>query len=326
MRAVLIAHPPADRRRSASIPIRRPARAAPWSASPPRPIVPLDLLCATGTSYFGAPPLPYVPGVQGVGVVEQSDSVPAGTRVWFATKAGMAPGDGSLAELCAVPDADLVPDQRPSPSDAAVAALGTSALAAWMSLTWRARLQPGETVLVLGAGGAVGQAAIAAARLLGAGRVVAVCRPAASEERARRGRGRRRRARHRRRRRPRGGDLGRHRRARSTSSSTRSSASRPPRRPVCSVRAAGWSTWAGPRRTGATFSSAMLRSRSLEVLGYTNNAITPEQRLEAFTSLIRYAAEGRIRVAFETCPLQRADEAWSRQASGDTDGRLVLQV
>src|SRR4051794_6944137 len=30
------------------------------------PIVPLDLLCATGTSYFGAPPLPYVPGVQGV--------------------------------------------------------------------------------------------------------------------------------------------------------------------------------------------------------------------------------------------------------------------
>ncbi len=60
----------------------------------------------------------------------------------------------------------------------------------------------------------------------------------------------------------------------------------------------------------------MLRSRSLEVLGYTNNAITPEQRLEAFTSVIRYAAEGRIRVAFETCPLQRADEAWARQASG----------
>ena len=36
------------------------------------PLVPLDLLCASGTSYFGRPPVPYVPGVQGVGRVEQS--------------------------------------------------------------------------------------------------------------------------------------------------------------------------------------------------------------------------------------------------------------
>ena len=33
------------------------------------PVVPLDLLCASGTSYFGVPPTPYVPGVQGVGLV-----------------------------------------------------------------------------------------------------------------------------------------------------------------------------------------------------------------------------------------------------------------
>src|SRR5215212_2979275 len=64
------------------------------------PIVPLDLLCATGTSYFGQQPLPYVPGVQGVGTVSTSADLPAGSRVWFATSAGMAPGDGSLAELC----------------------------------------------------------------------------------------------------------------------------------------------------------------------------------------------------------------------------------
>ena len=72
------------------------------------PVVPLDLLCASGTSYFGPPPLPYVPGVQGVGVVEQSAVVDPGTRVFFATSAGMSPGDGSFAERCAVPDADLV--------------------------------------------------------------------------------------------------------------------------------------------------------------------------------------------------------------------------
>src|SRR6185437_9862679 len=35
------------------------------------PIVPLDLLCASGASYFGVPSVPYVPGVQGVGVVAE---------------------------------------------------------------------------------------------------------------------------------------------------------------------------------------------------------------------------------------------------------------
>jgi NADPH:quinone reductase-like Zn-dependent oxidoreductase len=47
------------------------------------PLVPLDLLCASGTSYFGAPALPYVPGVQGVGVTE------AGDRVWVSSSAAM---------------------------------------------------------------------------------------------------------------------------------------------------------------------------------------------------------------------------------------------
>ena len=36
------------------------------------PVVPLDVLCASGTSYFGRRRTPYVPGVQGVGVVEES--------------------------------------------------------------------------------------------------------------------------------------------------------------------------------------------------------------------------------------------------------------
>ena len=65
------------------------------------PIVPLDLLCASGTSYFGTPRTPYVPGVQGVGTVD-------GRTVWFPTTAGMAPGDGSMAELAAVAERDLV--------------------------------------------------------------------------------------------------------------------------------------------------------------------------------------------------------------------------
>ena len=140
------------------------------------PIVPLDLLCASGTSYFGPPPLPYVPGVQGVGVVEQSDRLEPGTRVFFTSQAGMSAGDGSLAQRCSVADADVIADRTRQLPDAAVAAIGLSGVAAWMALSWRAGLQPGETVIVLGASGAVGQAAIGAARALGAGRVVAVCR------------------------------------------------------------------------------------------------------------------------------------------------------
>ena len=55
------------------------------------PVVPLDVFCASGVSYFGRPTTPYVPGVQGVGRIEQSDLLPTGTPVWFATSAGMSP-------------------------------------------------------------------------------------------------------------------------------------------------------------------------------------------------------------------------------------------
>src|SRR3954468_4388867 len=108
-------------------------------------VAPLDLLCATGTSYFGPPPLPYVPGVQGVGVVVRGDGPPPGSRVWFSTDAGMRPGDGSLAEAAVVPSDRLVPLPSQVP-DADVAALGLSAVAAWMALTWRGQLRPGDRV------------------------------------------------------------------------------------------------------------------------------------------------------------------------------------
>ncbi|TMR12035.1 zinc-binding dehydrogenase, partial [Nonomuraea zeae] len=140
------------------------------------PITPLDLLCASGTSYFGAPALPYVPGVQGVGTV-------GGRLVWFPTPAGMAPGDGSMAELALARAEDLV--ELPAGADpVAVAALGLSAVAAYLALTWRGELAAGEQVLVLGAGGVVGQAAVQLARIAGARRVVAAARSAAGLARA----------------------------------------------------------------------------------------------------------------------------------------------
>src|ERR1700759_3473022 len=73
------------------------------------PITPLDLLCASGTSYFGPPALPYVPGVQGVGLVVRSSTVPAGTMAASSTTPGVGPGDGSLRECSWGADDDRLP-------------------------------------------------------------------------------------------------------------------------------------------------------------------------------------------------------------------------
>src|SRR5689334_7215518 len=147
------------------------------------PISPLDLLCASGKSYFGAPQLPYIPGVQGVGVVVEADTLTPGHRVWFTCDAGMKPGDGSMALYCVIQEASALALPEEVDTDLA-AALGLSAIAAWMALTWRGHLQPGEQVLVLGASGAVGQVAVQAAKLLGAGRVIAASRDEKARTRA----------------------------------------------------------------------------------------------------------------------------------------------
>jgi NADPH:quinone reductase-like Zn-dependent oxidoreductase len=291
------------------------------------PVVPLDLLCASGTSYFGRPQTPYVPGVQGVGVVVASDWLAAGTRVWFATSAGMAPGDGSLAELCAVPDADVVPLAVDLP-DPVTAALGLSAVAAWMALTWRGRLVAGERVLVLGAGGVVGQVALGAARVLGAGRVVGVCRSPAAADRARRagaeevvvldgdgdGDG--------------DGDLTTRIRAAAGGAvdlvvdpvfGAVAAAAVPALAPGGRLVNLG-----GAAGDAAEFSSAVLRSRSIDVLGYTNNALTVDQRARALTEVLGHAATGAVTVDVEVFPLARVVEAWTSSAAGS--GRRAVLV
>jgi NADPH:quinone reductase-like Zn-dependent oxidoreductase len=126
----------------------------------------LDLHKATGRFYMGRPPLPSVVGTDGVGRLE-------GRRVYF--DATVAPF-GSMAERALVPE-DVLFEVADGLDDATAAALGNTGLGAWLAVAWRSRLQPGETVLVLGATGAVGSVAVQAAKLLGAGRVVAAVRP-----------------------------------------------------------------------------------------------------------------------------------------------------
>ena len=290
------------------------------------PVVPLDLLCASGTSYFGTRALPYVPGVQGVGEVVSGGGLAPGTRVFVSTSAGMVDGDGAQAELCAVPRADVVslPRDRGAVDDVTLAALGLSGVAAWQALAWRAALRPGETVVVLGAGGAVGQAAIGAARAQGAGRVVAVCRPGDSAARAA----------------AQGPDavveIGT---PEPQVLAEALLAVLPDRADVVVDPVFGWPAEAavrvmapggrlvnlgGSASDAATFSSAGLRGSGLSVLGYTNNALSTQQRADALSAMAALAAEGRVGVAHDARPLSEVEKVWQGQLSAGSGRRQVL--
>ena len=58
--------------------------------------------------------------------------------------------------------------------------------------------------------------------------------------------------------------------------------------------------------------SATLRSGTLSVLGYTNNALSHEQKAQALAEILRHATAGRLTADRETVPLARAAEGWSR--------------
>ena len=67
-----------------------------------------------------------------------------------------------------------------------------------------------------------------------------------------------------------------------------------------------------------------MRSRSLCLLGYTNNELTPTQRADAFNAVLSLAAQGRLTVGYESVPLDGIAKAWTRQARGEAPVRLVV--
>jgi NADPH2:quinone reductase len=147
------------------------------------PLNPVEIRVAAGRHPRQAQP-PYVPGLEGVGRVVESARIPPGRRVRFESAA--LPGfgaDGTLAERAAVPEESLaaLPDEAPADLAAALGVVGITALLA----IERAAPEGGERVLVLGATGAVGQAAVQLAKLLGAGRVVGAGRNAEALQRVR---------------------------------------------------------------------------------------------------------------------------------------------
>jgi len=139
---------------------------------------PVDTYIRAGT-YTPKPPLPFAPGSDGAGVVEQvddgmSDSSSRGSA-GLPRDNGFKPGDrvyvarsitGTYAEytLC---DLSQVHSLPPNVSFAQGAAIGTPYATAYRGLFQRGKATPGETVLIHGASGGVGTAAVQLARARG---------------------------------------------------------------------------------------------------------------------------------------------------------------
>lgn len=121
---------------------------------------------AAGSHYSASNRFPFIVGIDGVGRLDD------GRRVFFATP---KPPHGSMAEWTVAPSGLCVP-LPDDLDDVTAAAIANPGMSSWAAYTQRARLKPGETVLVNGATGRSGRLAVQIARHLGAGKVIATGR------------------------------------------------------------------------------------------------------------------------------------------------------
>lgn len=137
-------------------------------------ISPIHWKIASGMATVAGGSLPRIPGSEAAGVTSD------GKRVVLVAGGEGVTRPGVYAEKFAAPQAQLLelPDEV---SFAEAASLGVAYATAWLALTQRGQLRAGETVVVLGATGGVGVAAVQVAKMHGAGKVIAVCRASAAQ-------------------------------------------------------------------------------------------------------------------------------------------------
>lgn len=273
---------------------------------------PVDLAIASGGFYAGHPPLPYVPGIEAVGTV-------AGRKV-YVQGGGMGIGRDGTARRRFPATEDSMIDLPDDTDPAIAAALGTAGLAGWLPITWRAALQPGETVLVLGATGFAGGVAVNAARHLGAGRVVAAGRNprrlAALEGVA--------------------------------DAVVPLDAEDLPAALAAAVGDGGANVlydplWGGPLEAALTvvaprgrvvalgasaglvaqIPSAIVRGKQLDLMGYSNFGVPRDVSRAAYLEMIDLAASGGLPVEVERVPIEEVAGAWQGLTAGGTKYVLV---
>jgi NADPH2:quinone reductase len=128
-----------------------------------------DYLSLDG-KYQNNPPPPFTPGKDAAGVISAVGAKVKGLKVGDRVLAHV--NHGAMAEKVACPTQLACPIPREISFEDA-AATGLAYLTAWFALKVRGELEPGEVVLVNGASGGVGLAAVGLARALRAGKVLA---------------------------------------------------------------------------------------------------------------------------------------------------------
>jgi NADPH:quinone reductase-like Zn-dependent oxidoreductase len=279
-----------------------------------------DKMTADGSHYDSIQELPAVVGLDGVGVLAD------GTRVYCG---GPRAPYGTMAEQTVVPRAFCLPVPD-AVDDLTAAALPNPAMSSWLALLWRARLEPGETVLILGATGVAGKLAVQIARHVGAGGVVGAGRnPEALEALA-----------------GLGADATIHLEGSDTELQKAFAHQaedggydvvldylwgRPTEALVAALT--GHDLMAEPTRTRLIQIGEMagpilklpaeaLRSSGLEVMGSGGGSVSPAVIFETFPRLWEAAAKGELHIDTEPVPLRDVEEAWHRSNVGGR--RLVL--
>ena len=138
-----------------------------------------DLLLTRGR-YQLRPEPPFAPGAEVAGVVR---TAPPGSGLGAGQRVAVVPGVGGWQETVVARPEDVLP-LPDAVSLRAAAGVPFNYLTVQFALRRRARLQPGQTVLVHGASGGIGVATLQLARAYGA-RTLAVVSTAAKEEAAR---------------------------------------------------------------------------------------------------------------------------------------------
>jgi NADPH:quinone reductase-like Zn-dependent oxidoreductase len=258
---------------------------------------PVDIAIGSGRFYGGSPDPPYVVGSEAVG------TAPDGRRVWFR-------GNGSLAEQAAA-SPDWTFEVPEGVDDATALACGIAGLTGWLAVSWRAPVTPEDTVLVLGASGSLGAAAVQGAKVLGAKRVVGAARktenvPDAADELV---------------------DLnGSYELPEATvvvDALWGEPAEKALEAAAKGVRFVQLGQSAGP---SAAVQSGWVRGRMMNILGYSVFSTPLDVVAKGYRELCEHARDGRVCFDVETFALDDVAEAWELQASGSPGSKIVVSL
>lgn len=275
-------------------------------------INPVDIAIGSGTFDAGSPELPYVAGREGIGRNANEE------LVWFDMPVFPA---GSMAEQTVIPAGHGVALPEGVAAEDAIG-MGIAGTAAWLALEWRGQLAAGETVLILGASGAVGQIAVQAARLLDAGRVVGAARSESGRELVK----------------ELGADAVVSTESDSFADDLREATGggadlvidclwgEPVLAAIAALQPHGRLVQVG-NSAGKTapIPAGTLRGGSISILGHRNFWASLEERARVFRLMGEHFTKGELRLETEVLPLAEVAEAWRRQAASPGH-KLALRV